>query len=130
MLSPKQSAMPLRRDLANLTAIESKLGAVDVLVNNTGGPPPITALGQKPVLWRKFFGSMVLSVIALTDRVVPGMRERKWGRVITSTSSGIVAPIPNLAISNDLDPPGAPRRVLTIVNYGVAVSGAASLSGR
>src|SRR6185295_9140857 len=48
------------------------------------------------------FESMVLSVIALTDRVLPGMRERKWGRIITSTSSGLVAPIPNLGISNAL----------------------------
>jgi 3-oxoacyl-[acyl-carrier protein] reductase len=45
---------------------------------------------------------MVLSVIAITDRVLPGMRERRWGRVITSTSSGVVAPIPNLGISNAL----------------------------
>ncbi|MET0876668.1 MAG: SDR family NAD(P)-dependent oxidoreductase [Tardiphaga sp.] len=85
-------AMTLRWDLAdlaatddNVTAIETELGPVDVLVNNTGGPPPTAALGQKPELWSKFFESMVLSVIALTDRVVPGMRERKWGRVITST---------------------------------------------
>ena len=45
---------------------------------------------------------MVLSVIALTDRVLPGMRQRKWGRIVTSTSSGVVAPIPNLGVSNAL----------------------------
>ena len=45
---------------------------------------------------------MVQSVIAITDRVLPAMRERKWGRIITSTSSGVVAPIPNLGISNSL----------------------------
>jgi 3-oxoacyl-[acyl-carrier protein] reductase len=45
---------------------------------------------------------MVLSVIALTDRVLPSMRAKKWGRIITSTSSGVVAPIPNLGISNAL----------------------------
>ena len=45
---------------------------------------------------------MVLSVIALTDRVLPSMRQRKWGRIITSTSSGVVAPIPDLGISNAL----------------------------
>jgi 3-oxoacyl-[acyl-carrier protein] reductase len=45
---------------------------------------------------------MVLSVIAITDRVLPGMKSRGWGRIVTSTSSGIVSPIPNLAISNAL----------------------------
>jgi 3-oxoacyl-[acyl-carrier protein] reductase len=45
---------------------------------------------------------MVLSVIAITDRALPGMRDRKWGRFITSTSSGVVAPIANLGISNAL----------------------------
>src|SRR4029450_13725829 len=55
-----------------------------------------------PELWSTHFQSMGLSVIALTDRVLPGMRERKWGRIITSTSSGVVAPIPNLGISNAL----------------------------
>ena len=45
---------------------------------------------------------MVVSVIAITDAVLPGMRARHWGRIITSTSSGVVAPIPNLGISNAL----------------------------
>ena len=87
---------------ARVAAIESRLGPVDVLVNNTGGPPPTPASGQDPGLWSRSFQSMVLSVIAITDRVLPGMRARQWGRVITSTSSGIVAPIPNLGISNAL----------------------------
>lgn len=82
--------------------IETELGSVDVLINNTGGPPPTPACGQKPDLWVHSFQSMVLSVIAITDRVLPGMRERRWGRIITSTSSGVVAPIPNLGISNAL----------------------------
>jgi 3-oxoacyl-[acyl-carrier protein] reductase len=96
-------------DLADLSQInthvmkiEGELGAVDVLVNITGGPPPTPASGQDPALWTKHFQSMVLSVIAITDRVLPKMREKKWGRIITSTSSGVVSPIPNLAISNAL----------------------------
>ena len=103
------SALALTWDLADLASIEAHvaeveraLGPVDVLVNNTGGPPPTQVSGQAPEAWSKHFQSMVLSVIALTDRVLPGMRERKWGRVITSTSSGVVAPIPNLGISNAL----------------------------
>ncbi|MBA1364556.1 SDR family oxidoreductase [Burkholderia gladioli] len=93
-------------DLASIerhvAAIEARFGGVDVLVNNTGGPPPTPASGQPSDAWRKYFESMVLSVIAITDRVLPGMRERRWGRVITSASSGVIAPIPNLGMSNAL----------------------------
>ena len=103
------TALAVQWDLADLSsvdghvaAIEAELGSVDVLVNNTGGPPPTPATGQKPELWETNFRSMVLSVIAITDRVLPGMRARKWGRIITSTSSGVVAPIANLGISNAL----------------------------
>jgi 3-oxoacyl-[acyl-carrier protein] reductase len=87
---------------SKVSAIESRFGPVDILVNNTGGPPPTPAAGQDPGLWRKNFESMVLSVIAITDRVLPAMRARKWGRIITSASSGVVSPIPNLALSNAL----------------------------
>jgi 3-oxoacyl-[acyl-carrier protein] reductase len=87
---------------AHVSKIESELAVIDILVNLTGGPPPTPAGGQEVALWSKHFQSMVLSVIAITDRVLPKMRERKWGRIITSTSSGIVAPIPNLGISNAL----------------------------
>jgi 3-oxoacyl-[acyl-carrier protein] reductase len=45
---------------------------------------------------------MVLPIIAITDRVLPGMKARGWGRIITSASSGVVTPIPNLALSNSL----------------------------
>jgi 3-oxoacyl-[acyl-carrier protein] reductase len=86
----------------HISKIERELGPVDILVNNTGGPPPTTAAGQDPALWSKHFQAMVLSVIATTDRVLPNMRARHWGRIITSTSSGVAAPIPNLAISNAL----------------------------
>lgn len=102
-------ALALAWDLADLAVIdgnvgriEAELGPVDVLVNNTGGPPPTPAAGQDPALWSKHFQAMVLSVIAVTDRVLPGMRQRKWGRIITSTSSGVVAPIANLGLSNAL----------------------------
>jgi 3-oxoacyl-[acyl-carrier protein] reductase len=87
---------------ARIGAIEARFGAVDILVNNTGGPPPTPASGQPAELWEKHFRSMVLSVIAITDRVLPGMRAKQWGRVVTSASSGVVAPIPGLAISNAL----------------------------
>jgi 3-oxoacyl-[acyl-carrier protein] reductase len=86
----------------HVTSIESTLGPIDILVNITGGPPPTPAAGQSTDLWAKHFQAMVLSVIAITDRVLPGMRERRWGRIITSTSSGVLQPIPNLGVSNAL----------------------------
>jgi 3-oxoacyl-[acyl-carrier protein] reductase len=86
----------------NMTEIEKALGPVDILVNNTGGPPPTPAAGQDPATWRTSFEQMILPVIAITDRVLPGMRERGWGRILTSTSGGALSPIPNLAISNTL----------------------------
>ena len=93
-------------DLAHIdthvSRIESDLGAVDILVNITGGPPPTPAAGQDPALWSKHFQSMVLSCIAITDRVLPNMKKKRWGRIITSTSSGVISPIPNLGISNAL----------------------------
>jgi len=102
-------AEPICWDLADLAGvdghfrtIEARLGPVDILVNNTGGPPPTLAAGQSIETWSDFFRSMVLSVLAITDRALPGMRQRRWGRIITSTSSGVVSPIPNLAISNTL----------------------------
>lgn len=102
-------ALPLSWDLADLTAIEpnvarieAEFGSIGILINNTGGPKPSTVSGQDPALWRASFDSMVLSVITLTDRVLPEMRAAKWGRIITSTSSGVVAPIPNLGLSNAL----------------------------
>lgn len=86
----------------NVAQIEARYGNIAILVNNTGGPPPTPVFGQSPEQWSNFFQSMVLSVIALTDRVLPGMKSAGWGRVITSTSSGVVAPIPNLGLSNAL----------------------------
>ena len=102
-------AMPVAWDLGNLSAvdahvarIEAELGPVDILVNNTGGPPPTAALGNPSAVWEEHFRSMVLSVVAIADRVVPRMCDRGWGRIVTSTSSGVVAPIANLGLSNSL----------------------------
>lgn len=77
-------------------------GPVDILVNNTGGPPPGSVAAMADHVWDEQFVAMVRNVIGLTSRILPGMRERGWGRVLTLASSGVVQPIANLGLSNTL----------------------------
>ena len=78
------------------------LGGVDILVANTGGPPARTALNVEPDAWTPQFEAMVVPILKLAGLVLPGMLERRWGRILTIASSGVVQPIPNLVISNAL----------------------------
>ena len=57
---------------------------------------------------------MVVTLIETTSRVLPGMRERCWGRILTVASSGVIQPIPNLGISNTLR--------ASLVNWGKTLS--------
>jgi len=83
-------------------ALIERFGPIDILVNNTGGPEYGGAAGRAAKEWSDRFQDMVLSVITLTDCLLPGMRERRWGRILTVISSGVIQPIPILGISNAL----------------------------
>jgi len=96
-------------DLSDPAAIDSAadyaqetFGGIDILVNNTGGPPFGDISKVDIETWRTQFETMVLSVFRLTGHVLPGMRERQWGRILIVTSTGVVEPIPELGISNTL----------------------------
>jgi 3-oxoacyl-[acyl-carrier protein] reductase len=78
------------------------LGGIDILVANTGGPPARTAVDVKPEDWTPMFEAMVMPVFRIAGLVLPGMRERGFGRIVTIASSGVLQPIPNLAMSNTL----------------------------
>ncbi len=82
--------------------VTASFGTIDILINNTGGPAYGGAANRPLNEWKEAFDDMVLSIIALTDALLPGMRARKWGRVLTVVSSGVMQPIPILAISNSL----------------------------
>jgi len=92
-------------DLADASAIGG-LGAAleraDILVLNTGGPPPGSAAGTADAVWIQQFEAMFLSAIRLTRLALPGMRQRGFGRILAVVSSGVIQPIPNLGISNAL----------------------------
>ena len=104
-----QAVLPVAADLADRAAlagafatIEARLGGVDILVNNSGGPPPSGVGGIDPELWRRQFEMMVLNIIGLTDLALPGMRARGWGRILTVASSSVIQPIASIGISNTL----------------------------
>ena len=79
-----------------------RMGGVDVLVLNHGGPPVGPALELDLGELKAQFVKMVVAPIRLAMRLLPGMRDRKWGRIITVGSSGMVQPLPNMVLSNTL----------------------------
>jgi len=90
-------------DIEELAAFAlGDFGGVDILVSITGGPPSGSLLAVDDDTWKKSFESMVLSIFRITTRLLPHMRKNRWGRILTSTSSGVQQPIPNLGISNAL----------------------------
>ncbi|KRB51460.1 3-oxoacyl-ACP reductase [Rhizobium sp. Root708] len=105
-IPPHANVTPVAVDLADqssvaaLIATLSDQGGVDILVNNSGGPKAGPALGQTRDSWRSAFDAMATSIFDISNAMLPGMIERKWGRIITIGSSGIEQPIPNLALSN------------------------------
>ena len=85
-------------------AVADKLGGLDILVNNTGGPTPGGSEDMTADKLESYFLSMVSRVITLTNRLLPAMKAQGWGRILTVASSGVVEPIPGLALSNTLRP--------------------------
>jgi 3-oxoacyl-[acyl-carrier protein] reductase len=80
--------------------VEESLGPVEILVANTGGPPFGGALDQDLEEWQAAYRSLVLAPRVLAGAVVPGMRERGWGRIVNVGSSATREPIPGLNLSN------------------------------
>ena len=78
------------------------LGGVDILINNTGGPPPGDVTTPDSDQWRKQIDAMLIRIIEITNLCVADMKQSGWGRVLTIASSGVVQPIPNLAMSNTI----------------------------
>jgi 3-oxoacyl-[acyl-carrier protein] reductase len=80
-------------------AVADALGQIDILVTNTGGPPTGKALENSDDEWEAAFQSLVMAPRVLIERVLPGMRERRWGRIVNVSSNSIREPIPDLALS-------------------------------
>ena len=89
-------------DAIHTAAVQALGGPIDILVANTGGPPPGTALSVKPDAWTPQFEALVVPVFRLAGLVLPDMQKAGFGRILVVTSSGIIQPIPNLVMSNAL----------------------------
>lgn len=105
----KGRALGVAADLADWDTVErafhttrEQLGPIDILVNNSGGPPPSPVLTVAPEMWEAQFRQMVLVLFRLTNLVIPEMRERKWGRIINVASESVIQPIAAIGISNTL----------------------------
>jgi 3-oxoacyl-[acyl-carrier protein] reductase len=79
-----------------------KFGRIDILVTNAGGPPSGKFESLTPEMWKQAVDLTLMSVIKLTSAVLPGMKERKWGRVINVTSIAVKQPVDGLMLSNSL----------------------------
>lgn len=84
--------------------VGERLGGVDILVANGGGPTAKPALELTDEDWEAALPLALLFVPRLCRLVVPGMRERRWGRVVAVNSISARQPIPGLALSNALRP--------------------------
>lgn len=78
------------------------LGGVDILVVNTGGPPTLPFEQVSPNDWQRSFEGLFISATDAIRAAIPGMRERKWGRILLITSIAAKEPIENFTISNAL----------------------------
>lgn len=83
-----------------LDEVQRALGPVEILVVNTGGPPPGDPLGFSREQWESAYRDLVLFAVALVDGVLPAMRERGWGRIVNVGSTSVREPIPGLVLSN------------------------------
>ncbi|WP_244965528.1 SDR family oxidoreductase [Methylobacterium soli] len=93
-------------DLANITSVDALVsslrtsGGVDIVIGNSGGPPPGEARDTSRSDWMAHFEAMAANLFHLVQGLLPQMTERGWGRIVTIASSGVDQPIPRLALSN------------------------------
>jgi 3-oxoacyl-[acyl-carrier protein] reductase len=79
-----------------------RFGHVDVLVNNAGGPPSGPFEQHPWEQWEKAVHLNLRSTVELTRRLLPAMRERRWGRIINVTSIAVKQPVDGLILSNSV----------------------------
>lgn len=82
--------------------VTKKLGHIDVLVNNIGGPPPGTFEKLSDQDWQEAINLTMMSALRMSRLVLPGMKENKWGRIINISSVSVKTPVNHLFLSNSI----------------------------
>ena len=85
---------------AIVAAAAEAFGRTDIVVTNAGGPPTVDPTATDAASWQRTIQLLATTPIELTTRLLPGMRERGWGRVVSILSSGVRQPIGDLVYSN------------------------------
>jgi len=80
----------------------AEFGRIDVLVTNAGGPPPGPFESHDPEAWQAATRLLLTSAVELARAVVPGMKDRRWGRIVNVTSVAVKQPVDDLILSNSL----------------------------
>jgi 3-oxoacyl-[acyl-carrier protein] reductase len=79
-----------------------RFGQIDILVTNAGGPPAGQFESLSRAAWEAATRLTLMSVLELTRAVLPGMKARRWGRILNITSIAVKQPVENLMLSNSL----------------------------
>ena len=82
--------------------VKKKLGEIEILVNNIGGPPPGTFESHTDEDWQKAINLTLMSALRMSQAVLPSMKEKKWGRIINISSVSVKTPVNNLFLSNSI----------------------------
>lgn len=85
-----------------VSAAQRRFGRVDILVTNTGGPPAGPFESHSAEAWRQAVAQNLESVVSLVRAALPGMKERRWGRVVNVTSISVKQPVDGLILSNSI----------------------------
>jgi 3-oxoacyl-[acyl-carrier protein] reductase len=95
--------LSLADDVERVVALATeRFHGIDVLVTNTGGPPPGPFESHTAATWQATIRQNLESVLNLTRLVVPGMKQRGWGRIIHITSIAVKQPVDGLILSNSI----------------------------
>ncbi len=85
-----------------LTEVKKTMGSIDILVTNSGGPPFGTFEDHNDEAWENAYKLLLESTVGMIRGVLPDMKAKKWGRIITITSQAVKQPVAGLVLSNSV----------------------------